>query len=83
MNAACAAQIRDSPVWQVGTTPACEPRHSDRNMPLPAQTVWGERTADYVQRVLERAWGDYRPSVDLYVRTGCMGYRTLTKTTLT
>ena len=41
-----------------------------RCQPLDALSI-NQKDAEYVQERLRRAWGKFRPSVDLYVRTGC------------
>lgn len=39
----------------------------------PRHTKDGTPTTDFVQSILHSAWGKHPPSIDLYVRTGCMG----------
>ena len=38
---------------------------------IPKVTITGERTADFIDRVLRKAWGPKPPSIDLYLRAGC------------
>ncbi|UJR12730.1 hypothetical protein I4U23_016904 [Adineta vaga] len=40
----------------------------------PRQTNFGENTGEFINRVLEVAWGQNPPSIDLYFRSGCHGF---------
>lgn len=60
--------------WRICNPPRCElteppPVH----LKYPPRTKRGIPTPDFVQSVMRRAWGERPPSIDLYVRTGCMG----------
>lgn len=51
------------------STPANVELKSD----YPRTTNAGERTGEFINRVLEVAWGSHPPSVDLYLRSGADG----------
>lgn len=63
------------PGWsQCDAVKPCVPPSSTVAAPsieYPRGTAWGEDTADFIDRVLRKAWGPHPPTVDLYLRAGC------------
>ncbi len=65
--------IKNSSIWKICKPAHCEPYTSKLNWNYPRTTVSGENTGDFINHVLEIAWGSNPPSVDLYLRSGCNG----------
>ncbi|CAF1400705.1 unnamed protein product [Adineta steineri] len=64
---------KNASIWKTCKTSYCKPRIGAVNVNYPRRTVTGEKTGDFINRVLEIAWGSNPPSVDLYLRSGCNG----------
>ena len=64
---------RNSSIWKTCDAPHCQPYTAVPNWSYPSRTLSGERTGEFVNRILEIAWGAHPPSVDLYLRSGCNG----------
>jgi GDP-mannose transporter len=64
---------RNAPIWETCDPKRCAPSTESPNWEYPNITVTGEKTSDFVNRVLKIAWGANPPSVDLYLRSGCEG----------
>ncbi|KAH9262755.1 hypothetical protein BASA82_000211 [Batrachochytrium salamandrivorans] len=67
---------RGSVKWQTCDAGVCSHNHLAL-VPgfdsLFVRTAAGERTTEFVHRVLVKAWGSEPPMIDLYVRAGCRG----------
>ena len=64
---------RNASVWKTCTLPRCTPFTGRTIVDYPRTTEHNEDTADFIDRLLEIAWGSNPPSVDLYLRSGCHG----------
>ncbi|CAF1400356.1 unnamed protein product, partial [Rotaria sordida] len=64
---------RNASIWKICKAIPCTPYIDKPNWNYPRTTMAGEKTGDFVNRVLEIAWGSNPPSVDLYLRSGCNG----------
>ena len=60
-------------IWKTCGAERCIFHDRTPNWTYPRFTVTGEKTEDFINRVLEIAWGQNPPSIDLYWRTGCHG----------
>ena len=65
--------LRNSSIWKVCKATRCVLSTKEPNWHYPRTTNFGEKTGEFVNRVLEIAWGTNPPSVDLYFRSGCNG----------
>ena len=64
---------KDAKIWKTCDPAPCKPHIREINWTYPHNTVTGENTSDFINRVLEKAWGTNPPSIDLYWRSGCQG----------
>jgi hypothetical protein len=62
-----------SSIWKICQATRCTPYMGKPNWYYPRTTISGEKTGEFINRVLEIAWGSNSPSVDLYLRSGCDG----------
>ena len=68
-----ACSNRNASIWKTCGTERCIVYDRTPNWTYPPFTVTGEKTEEFINRVLEIAWGRNPPSIDLYWRTGCHG----------
>ena len=71
LPAACAN--RNASIWKTCDSTHCKSDSRAYNRMYPHATSTGEKTSDFIHRVLDIAWGKNPPSIDLYVRAGCSG----------
>ncbi len=64
---------KNSSIWKICNATRCIPYTGKLNWDYPRTTNLGENTGEFINRVLEIAWGSNPPSVDLYLRSGCNG----------
>jgi drug/metabolite transporter (DMT)-like permease len=64
---------RNASIWKICEAARCTPNIDKPNWDYPRTTFTGENTGEFINRVLEIAWGSNPPSVDLYLRSGCNG----------
>lgn len=64
---------RTSSMWQICSSSRCKPYSERLHWNYPHKTNSGEKTGQFINRVLEIAWGSNPPSIDLYLRSGCHG----------
>lgn len=64
---------RQASVWKTCNPVSCNPYNGTQNWIYPRTTNTGERTGEFINRVLKAAWGASPSSIDLYVRVGCNG----------
>ena len=60
--------------WKICDAVRCIPHNTAIEWTYPRITNRGEKTGDFINRILEIAWGSNPPSVDLYLRSGCHGF---------
>lgn len=60
-------------IWKVCDAARCVPYSRKPTWTYPNTTISGEKTEDFIDRVLRIAWGSKPPSIDLYLRAGCNG----------
>ena len=61
----------DAKIWKTCDPAPCKPHFREISWTYPHTTITGEKTSDFINRVLEKAWGTNPPSIDLYWRSGC------------
>jgi hypothetical protein len=66
---------KNSSIWKICNSTRCTPYMGMPNLDYPRTTSWEEKTGEFINRVLEIAWGSNPPSIDLYLRSGCNGIR--------
>ena len=64
---------KDAKIWKTCDPAPCKPHMREINWTYPHTTLTGEKTSDFINRVLKAAWGTNPPSIDLYWRSGCQG----------
>lgn len=64
---------QNASIWKVCDAVRCTPYNQTQNWNYPRVTDTGEKTGEFINRVLKVAWGSNPPSIDLYLRTGCNG----------
>lgn len=66
---------KNASIWKICKSALCTPYMDMPNLDYPRKTFSGENTGEFINRVLEIAWGSNPPSIDLYLRSGCNGIR--------
>ncbi|CAF1524253.1 unnamed protein product [Adineta ricciae] len=66
-------RIRNASIWKTCDAHECQPYTGLINWDYPQKTIFGENTTEFINRILEIAWGTNPPSIDLYLRGGCHG----------
>ncbi|CAF1550377.1 unnamed protein product [Adineta ricciae] len=64
---------KSAAIWNKCDPRRCEPQFRNIKWKYPTITNMGEKTSDFIDRVLKVAWGSNPPSIDLYLRSGCHG----------
>lgn len=64
---------RNASIWRRCNPPRCKANVKAMKLDYPRTTVKGENTGEFINNVLEIAWGSNPPSIDLYLRSGCVG----------
>jgi hypothetical protein len=64
---------RNASIWRTCDPPRCKADSKTLKLNYPRTTIRGENTGEFINRILEIAWGPDPPSIDLYLRSGCNG----------
>ncbi|CAF1140148.1 unnamed protein product [Adineta ricciae] len=64
---------RNASIWKTCNARQCQPYTRSINWDYPQKTIFGENANEFINRILEIAWGTNPPSIDLYLRGGCHG----------